>query len=403
MKKVTYGVVILVVLAVAGYFVYSHLSFKKNVADYIRYTVADTLMEYPEDIEVKITSLQYKSKNKASGIKNYSVDATISWDGDTTGELDTTWEAKKGDIFNLIVSCDGCVPETPLDTEERMAKWTYIYSLTEPERMYLYGTISRDEADKRIAQAKKDKQQFWDLASDAFKKDDEEKQSEEQEPNNDEEEQNNKPEKNNTDQPTTELPFKNFTEREFFNPIISFYMEGTSDRYRVQLFSDNENVTVTEFPWAGANEGDIVREGNFKLVVENVAGKKREYTLNSEPMTINENKNHVFITAGTPSILVVSETMSSNSVGASLYYIHDGKLMQVKDADGNAGYGFLEGAFKQVGSSTYQMVNYYNFEGIWHFQDIQIDFETGIARETKSEELDFETGQAKYNEWKNEM
>src|SRR5690606_18149435 len=348
MKKVTYGVVILVVLAVAGYFVYSHLSFKKNVADYIRYTVADTLMEYPEDIEVKITSLQYKSKNKASGIKNYSVDATISWDGDTTGELDTTWEAKKGDIFNLIVSCDGCVPETPLDTEERMAKWTYIYSLTEPERMYLYGTISRDEADKRIAQAKKDKQQFWDLASDAFKKDDEDKPSKEHEPNNDEEEQNNKPEKNNTDQPTTELPFKNFTEREFFTPIISFYMEGTSDRYRVQLFSDNENVTVTEFPWAGANEGDIVREGNFKLVVENVAGKKREYTLNSEPMTINENKNHVFITAGTPSILVVSETMSSNSVGASLYYIHDGKLMQVKDADGNAGYGFLEGAFKQV-------------------------------------------------------
>src|SRR5690606_37455453 len=128
-----------------------------------------------------------------------------------------------------------------------------------PERMYLYGTISRDEADKRIAQAKKDKQQFWDLASDAFKKDDEDKPSKEHEPNNDEEEQNNKPEKNNTDQPTTELPFKNFTEREFFNPIISFYMEGTSDRYRVQLFSDNENVTVIEFPWAGANEGDIVR------------------------------------------------------------------------------------------------------------------------------------------------
>src|SRR5690606_9633309 len=197
MKKVTYGRVILVVLAVAGYFVYSHLSLKKNVAVYIRFTVAVTSVEYPEDIEVIITSLQDKSKNKASGIKNKSVDATISWDGDTKGELDTTWEAKKGDIFNLIVSCDGCVPETPLDTEERMAKWTYIYSLTEPERMYLYGTISRDEADKRIAQAKTDKQQFWDLASDAFKKDDEDKPSKEHEPNNDEEEQNNKPEKNN--------------------------------------------------------------------------------------------------------------------------------------------------------------------------------------------------------------
>lgn len=91
----------------------------------IKFEAAETLIEYPEDVNVVLTEFK-KDKTLPTGIETYKIKADISWDGDETGSVSTEWIGKKGEKFGFIVFCDGCVPGKETVTDELLEKWRVI-------------------------------------------------------------------------------------------------------------------------------------------------------------------------------------------------------------------------------------------------------------------------------------
>lgn len=388
-KLIIFGMVVATIGFSLFYFK-SQNDFHEDIKKFIHYTAADTLNEYPKDVDVKIQSVDYNNKNPITNIKDYTVQSVIAWDGETKGNANTTWEASTGESFDLQVSCNGCVEENTPDTDSEIAKWNYINDLTQPELKYIRGDISREEADEQIATVTKNKDTYWDENS----QDNGENKSQTDEKNNYIKNTNSSHSTKNTEEKITEN-----------TPLYTFNMKGVRGAYKLHILSEGIETSTSDLSWAGAEEGDTIQKGTFKaLVIDEHNDTQAEFELNSEPMTINKNRNHVFITKGTPSILVFSQTESSSSVAAKLFYIKDGELIEIKGEE-EGGYGFLsflEGAIKYIEPNLYQIFGYNNGVGGWYINDLKIDFTSGKSTIPSWHELEVESGREIYNRWKAE-
>nr|WP_242248118.1 hypothetical protein [Bacillus cereus group sp. BfR-BA-01523] len=75
---------------------------------------------------------------------------------------------------------------------------------------------------------------------------------------------------------------------------------------------------------------------------------------------------------------------------AQVFYIHKGKVLEVKIGEGDLGIAGTR--FKALDKGKFLIRNYDNGEGIWYFSTFQTNLETGKAERIDQVKLSLEEG-----------
>lgn len=117
----------------------------ENLEDRAKYQIwyesAETLIEYPEYVNVVLTEFEEGETNRETGVTIYNIKADISWDGDAKGSVSTEWTGRKGKKFGFLVYCDGCVPVRESTSDELYSKWRIINNF-KTEKMEVLESLS---------------------------------------------------------------------------------------------------------------------------------------------------------------------------------------------------------------------------------------------------------------------
>ncbi|MGF2711758.1 hypothetical protein BWGOE4_08470 [Bacillus mycoides] len=90
--------------------------------------------------------------------------------------------------------------------------------------------------------------------------------------------------------------------------------------------------------------------------------------------------------------IVVSLALSGCSQESSggIFYIHKGKVLEVKIGEGDL--GIAGTCFKALDKGKFLIGNYDNGEGIWYFSTFQTNLDTGKAERVNEKKLPLEEG-----------
>ncbi|MBA9024751.1 hypothetical protein [Peribacillus huizhouensis] len=145
--------------------------------------------------------------------------------------------------------------------------------------------------------------------------------------------------------------------------------------YKVYFAGVQESKNTATFDnglvWAGANEGDLIYHGNYKLYVQKVGISHIKYSgFGYNDFTLNASRKMVYMFPsqykGQPDILAVAETWSSNFEVANLYYIKNGKLTRIFDFT-------YTNRPQLIGKNKFLYTLYNNDTGKWSFTSFTLD------------------------------
>ncbi|GAA3334405.1 hypothetical protein GCM10020331_102230 [Ectobacillus funiculus] len=88
----------------------------------------------------------------------------------------------------------------------------------------------------------------------------------------------------------------------------------------VKIVAEQDKTYLSDMSWAGAQEGDTIREGSYKLLINDIP-----QDVKIGDWVFNMNKNSGEVIGDAPNLIVVNQTESSNSYSSKIFYIHDGK------------------------------------------------------------------------------
>nr|WP_240514113.1 hypothetical protein [Bacillus wiedmannii] len=104
----------------------------------------------------------------------------------------------------------------------------------------------------------------------------------------------------------------------------------------------------------------------------------------------NTSRKNGFVSKGTPDFFVALQRESSNFSTAKAFYIHKGKVLEVKINEDD--FGIAGTCFKALDKGKFLIGNYDNGEGMWYFSTFQTDLETGKAKRVDQKKLPLEEG-----------
>ena len=123
------------------------------------------------------------------------------------------------------------------------------------------------------------------------------------------------------------------------------------------------------FVWAGANEGDVLFKGNYKIYIQKAGSSTITDTgMKINNYTYNASRDMMYkITSpytGQPDLFAIAETDSSNYESANLYYINNGQLFRVKHNETDWPYSITYTVRPEtIDKNTFQTLGYNNAVG----------------------------------------
>ncbi|MGE7924047.1 hypothetical protein ACQKND_12740 [Viridibacillus arvi] len=150
-----------------------------------------------------------------------------------------------------------------------------------------------------------------------------------------------------------------------------------------------------DFVWEGANEGDLLYNGNYELFVKN---KATNFLIKN--YTYNKTRKMVYkIPArfkGQPDLLLIAEAGSSNFEGSNVYYMYNGKL---KKAKSEIGYTLRP---QNIAKNTFKVASYNNadIEVGYYITTFKLNPKTGKISKVKTEKVKGSNNLTVAKKWK---
>jgi hypothetical protein len=189
-------------------------------------------------------------------------------------------------------------------------------------------------------------------------------------------------------------------------PRISFFLKDKSGKtYKAIIYSKNEKSGIASYDgddfkmvWAGANPGDKMYFGNYKIALQKKGIKAISNTgITFKNYTYNYTQKMIYKISskykGQPDLFVVSSRESSNDNSSKIFYVKNGKLVKVKS---EMWYTLRP---KVVGKNKYRIAQYDNSVGMWHFTDLQFNVNIGTFKKIKTKKLSYNKANSIINKW----
>jgi len=178
------------------------------------------------------------------------------------------------------------------------------------------------------------------------------------------------------------------------NTRVSYTLKDSKKtKYKVYLIASKEQRAKASFNasgwntvWAGADPGDLLYNGDYKLYVRKNGSNQITYTgYQRKDYIYNKTRHMVYALPakykGQPDLFAIGETMSSNYEEAQLFYINnEGKVKKVQTLS----YTYRP---KITGKNTYQTVGYNNAIGKWHVWNYRLDVANGKFKTTSTKKI----------------
>ncbi|EPC8421554.1 hypothetical protein COM04_21775 [Bacillus wiedmannii] len=162
------------------------------------------------------------------------------------------------------------------------------------------------------------------------------------------------------------------------------------EAYTLHVFSNNEQHETQKEPWVGAQEGDQIYKGEYQLALQSTSATLYLQEAKIGEFVFNTSRKNGFVSKGTPDFFVALQRESSNFSTAKAFYIHKGKVLEVKINEDD--FGIAGTCFKALDKGKFLIGNYDNGEGMWYFSTFQTDLETGKAKRVDQKKLPLEEG-----------
>jgi len=162
------------------------------------------------------------------------------------------------------------------------------------------------------------------------------------------------------------------------------------EAYTLHVFSNNEQHEAQKESWVGAQEGDQIYKGEYQLALQSTSAILYLQEAKIGEFVFNTSRKNGFVSKGTPDFFVALQRESSNFSTVKAFYIHRGKVLEVKIDEDD--FGITGTCFKALDKGQFLIGNYDNGEGMWYFSTFQTDLETGKAKRVDQKKLPLEEG-----------
>ncbi|MFJ8257267.1 hypothetical protein ACIQ4Z_08235 [Peribacillus asahii] len=157
------------------------------------------------------------------------------------------------------------------------------------------------------------------------------------------------------------------------------YVIPTSEKKAKASYDSNDGWSSV---WAGANPGDTLYKGNYKLYLKKSGSKSVVYTgIQLKDYTYNASRKMIYSIPskykGQPDLLIVAETESSNYEYGMIHYVYKGKLKIAK-----SGFDYTLRP-QNIGKNSFRITGYNNANGKWYTRDYKLNLSSGQLTETQ--------------------
>ncbi|APR00479.1 cell wall-binding repeat-containing protein [Clostridium botulinum] len=164
--------------------------------------------------------------------------------------------------------------------------------------------------------------------------------------------------------------------------------DNNGDIYSAYLYSDDKKIEIAEYSWAGAQKGDRLSTGHYKMaIVKQGESEPKIYdAYDNKSITLNLNRNSVKVYKNKQSngsdFLMIGMPVSSNISEIKLYYIKDGEIKKTyfkdKKSIKNEAYTFNSLFFNQREADIFETSTYDNMQGLFYVHSWKFNLEDGV-------------------------
>ncbi|WP_129728326.1 MULTISPECIES: hypothetical protein [Bacillaceae] len=163
-------------------------------------------------------------------------------------------------------------------------------------------------------------------------------------------------------------------------------------RANVKIVAEQDKTYLSDMSWAGAQEGDTIREGSYKLLINDIP-----QDVKIGDWVFNMNKNSGEVIGDAPNLIVVNQTEASNSYSSKIFYIHDGKMVEVKNSDGTSDFSHSGDHIYPISKDTF-IISWYNNADVETYYEVFtykiVDFASGKTNLIKEEQVSLDKSEA---------
>lgn len=186
-----------------------------------------------------------------------------------------------------------------------------------------------------------------------------------------------------------------------FKPSYSFPIKSVEGiQYTIHLISKNERRFTQDMTWAGAKQGDQMREGDYNIALQQEGGKPYLQEVGAGKWTLNDTEGSVKVHSGSPDILVIHQREATVIDTVAGFYVNKGKVMVLKDSQGQNTFTMSFSGFKNLGNGKFMTTEYNNADAdlLWTFPTRQINLATGVYQTIDEKHINnVDEGKAYYN------
>ncbi|APH21515.1 cell wall-binding repeat-containing protein [Clostridium botulinum] len=165
--------------------------------------------------------------------------------------------------------------------------------------------------------------------------------------------------------------------------------DNNGDIYSAYLYSDDKKIEIAEYSWAGAQKGDILSTGHYKIAIVKQGESEPEIydVYDNKPIKLNLNRNSVKVYKNKQSngsdFLMIGMPVSSNISEIKLYYIKDGEIKKTyfkdKKSIKNEAYTFNSLFFNQREADIFETSTYDNMQTfLFYVHSWKFNLEDGV-------------------------
>ncbi|APH20324.1 cell wall-binding repeat-containing protein [Clostridium botulinum] len=165
--------------------------------------------------------------------------------------------------------------------------------------------------------------------------------------------------------------------------------DNNGDIYSAYLYSDDKKIEIAKYSWAGAQKGDILSTGHYKIaIVKQGESEPKIYdAYDNKPIKLNLNRNSVKVYKNKQSngsdFLMIGMPVSSNISEIKLYYIKDGEIKKTyfkdKKSMESKAYTFNSLFFNQREADIFETSTYDNMQTfLFYVHSWKFNLEDGV-------------------------
>lgn len=169
--------------------------------------------------------------------------------------------------------------------------------------------------------------------------------------------------------------------------------DGLHRQYKLRVYADNEETSINDMPWAGADKGDVLHSGYYEMSLQLGDSEPMDQKAAIGDFTYNESQQNMYVLNSNPDVLVATEVQSSNVTCGELFYAKNGEMNRigVMDTD-NSTFCFSQNGIKHVKENLFQTIIYNNSTWSFFINNWTVDYSTGAATNTATYEVKDEHG-----------